>query len=1337
MLQRINTTCCSLIDCFDVNVDFAFFPRLFFSSFFPTGPISPNAYSLNTAERDEPLYLSSTTLSQHDTTSDKEHVLVAQKNFTTTTTSSSNRDYQTSTVKVYESDLDETDNGTQIISIKSTDHSPYDFSITNMSTTTDGSLINYRLGQPYKPEHYTQTKPTDFYDHSTNTIEDNDEGYDSSSRFNSKPTPERYLTPTKYRGVARLPLANMLLYNGNGLPKQDDDDDDMVNYGDKIIIPTKYRLRQDRINRLLANENRNRFRQPLQAPIEQDDDYEQQPFENEEIPSEQHRPRSYEKQQSRKRTAPIDEPVRQKQQSNYPPRRQSLERNVPSRESSPEQAEPNDEKLNSSQKPIQSSERDSSRKRTQSVEEPVRQKRPSQQRNKSSSRESSPEKLQTHRHETYTIEKLVKPREDSPTQYRPSRPHEQELSQKSTASVEEPQRQTRQQQSDYRSEQRNASSRESSPELIQTNRHELNKTQKSTKPRDESPPQQQQPSRRQTDSGDESLLPTSRKGQAQTQDSQIQNITSPKRSSNYEPRVQRNGFPRESPPSQRHPDQSNYYEIEVTPQRNGSIRHPSASPPRQFNQQPTDSGDESTEEHSQYFGQAPSQNRAAPIRNPSPLPPTKLHSNYEPRVLSNKPTESPNNVVTPREEPESNYYELEVSPERNLSSQKVPSPQRPSARRRTNSGDDSVEGNAQYYGQAPIQNRKASIENSPSKQAAAEHRAQSRPRNESPNSPPSLTQQQQRSNYYELDRTSNRMPSVQEQPVRQHQPPNEDQQRSRGPYDSTAHHDHRSDARTTVDHQSTTRHYRQIGASTQNIERDNLRLPYNRYRIIDGDFEVRENPSHQSRSGQIQFLFKAILQGRDSQENDDDLPRDRAPDQTDRHYTPSTHNQIRSNERLNRDNHQSSPDRDPRNRDPTDAGVNLRKDRPAKSNYSSRLSGESRDSRDQNKDTRSDDIDRRPLPSSNTDRKSYAPLNPSPPRMDSDYHITNQPPVDNPAITSRPKDDDDLNGIDAHSHTSSRPSPQTLPPRNKYYFGKNVEQPVSDDDSDEADCEMFGQAPQPRPLNNTNTRRNLNYSSVADSRLPSSSDHNTTGNPRFLYQNTIETATDGTITQQQQERSPSLMQSADGRMGRSVPHWQPSTNRTTPQRTGGQPSDDYINLTNYIDLNENFSNATANSVGFTQQHSTEANNYEENRRMSTKQPQSSNRFSPPNNDDRDDSPDDDDDDIHDVHDRPRGNRGDSSYIGEVDDDDDRLRQDDDSPHSSLPQPSGVNQLLRQNPVRDLPTTVQPSQYRPSAPVRSQPPIDTRAAANKKSGGGGGLFGFFRSSKTKNTSQLPS
>ena len=1345
-LQRINAICCFVIDCFDIDIDFAFFSFFFLLlRSLSIGPISSSARSLN-SERDQNLHLASTNRFFHDTIGDKEQALLSQNEFTTTTTLASlNKEKHASSIaKVYESDLDETQNSTQLISIKSIENSPYDFSLTNMSTITDSTLVNYRPNQQYKPEHYTQTDASDFYDHSTNTLDDIDDGYDSSSRFNSKSTSEKYLTPTKYRAVARLPLRNILLYTGNGLPKQyDDEDDDMVNFGDKIIIPTKYRLRQERINRLLANENRSHSRQPLQTAIEQDDDYEQRQSENEESPVQKRRPGPYEERQPRKRTQPVEEPVQQKRQQ------------LPlSRGSSPEQPEPHYEKIDLSHESTrsrdgsQSSVRQQPSKRTQPVEEPVREKQQQQQQSNyqpkhqlserpPSSRESSPEQPQNHHHESDSSPKPIESRDKSTIQQQhSSRSNELDQSRKRTQSVEEPVRQ--------KPQQRIQSSRDSSSEPTQIPVKSVHES---------VPPQQQQTSRQQVDSDDE-ILPKqsqqSRKGQAENQDPPIRNLTSPKPSSNYEQRTHRNGFRQGSSPPPSGKPNSNYYELEVTPQRNGSMGQ-SPPLPLQSKQQRIDSGDTSEEEQSEYFGQAPSQNRNTTMQNLSTVPSSKQHSNYEPRVPPHHVNESSNKEKVPREEGESNYYELELSPERNT-------PLRESSsfvRQRTNSGNESLEKHSQYYGQAPIQNTKTSTKNIPP--PVEESQARARSGNELTNRSPSSSQQQQQqhSNYYGLDRSSKRTPSSQEPSVRQHQSSYEEQQQPRRrrysprrtstpptaeeqvhqPNGSTQKRSHspayngrRVGAQATSNHRSPTRHHQERHISRRNNDRDPLNLLYNRYRIIDGDFELRENPPNGSQSRQIQFLFKALLQGRDSQEGEDNDRDDLSPARTySRHASDASSRGGRNRASPSNDDtpHMNGDDR---NENPTGQSDGRRTNRHQFSSITLSPRSAQRNARlnENNNPQKEDSVSGSRASPDRRQENGDSPRTHTPIPTNENDQVIDQAPVD--AQPARPVH------IDDDSHTSPKTPPRPSLPRSKYYFGKNVDYSVSDDDSDGADCQMFGHAPQSRSLNNTTTRRNLDYSSTTNPRFPPDSNNTSSVDARFAYQNTTGTTIDDRITHQQ-ERSPSPPHSTDGRTDHSIPNWQSSTSRSTSQRVDRQASDDYINTTNYIDLNQNFSNTTTATVGFPRQHSVDANNYEENRENTRKQQPPSNQFPQQKNDrkqshdddDQDDSPDDDDDDDDDdIHDQVQNNHGDATYINEIDDDDN------DSQHSSVPQipsSSSVNELLRQNPVRDVPATFRPAHYSPSPPIRQPGSVSTTGKPTKKSGGG--FFGLFRGSKKKN------
>ena len=226
----------------------------FFRYFYSTGATASYSSNLNTGV-DEHLYLSSTARLSNVTTIDKEYTLLSQKKPTTTLTEKDNRAFITT---VYESESEDTDEDTYLTLFKSIEDSPVYFPLTKMSFTATNSHNNYHEEKPYKPDHYTQTKPIDYYDHTTHTADDSDDDSDSLRYSKYRSRQDKFLTPTKYRKEHRPPLSS--LFPKNYGDEQSDNDDNIA-----IIIPTKYRLLQERQEKLLNDEKENRSQHNLQA----------------------------------------------------------------------------------------------------------------------------------------------------------------------------------------------------------------------------------------------------------------------------------------------------------------------------------------------------------------------------------------------------------------------------------------------------------------------------------------------------------------------------------------------------------------------------------------------------------------------------------------------------------------------------------------------------------------------------------------------------------------------------------------------------------------------------------------------------------------------------------------------------------------------------------------------------------------------------------------------------------------------------------------------------------------------------------------------------------------
>jgi hypothetical protein len=247
-----------------VNVYFTFFP--FFRYLYSTGSTSSYSSKLNAAV-EEHLYLSSTTRLSNITTIDKENTLFSPKKPTTSPAEKDNRAFIS---KVYESESDDTEDDTYLTSFEDP---RYYFPLTKKLNKTMNSHDNYDQDQDqeHKPDHFTQTKTIDHYDHTTNTDDDYDDDSDSASYSNYKSRQDKFLTPTKYRNGARPPLWNILPTNNVDEQKQSDDDE-TSDSGLPVIIPSKYKRLQKRIDKIRNEaEKENRLQQPVHIQNGQND----------------------------------------------------------------------------------------------------------------------------------------------------------------------------------------------------------------------------------------------------------------------------------------------------------------------------------------------------------------------------------------------------------------------------------------------------------------------------------------------------------------------------------------------------------------------------------------------------------------------------------------------------------------------------------------------------------------------------------------------------------------------------------------------------------------------------------------------------------------------------------------------------------------------------------------------------------------------------------------------------------------------------------------------------------------------------------------------------------
>ncbi|CAF2399723.1 unnamed protein product [Rotaria sp. Silwood2] len=216
------------------------------------GPILSYSSKLNTVA-DEHIYLSSTNRLLNVTTTDKESPLLSQR---TPKITLSKKDKRTLITVVYETD----NNDSYLSSLKSIkDLSSYT-SISSMLRKIDESHFNYDQERIYKPDHYTQTPSIECYEHSTNT------DIDDFDYNNSKTRQNKILTPTRYRSVTSSSISNISPLVTTNYQKRSNDNETLSS-GERIIIPTKFRLKQARIDKLLNDENKNLSEPELYKPF--------------------------------------------------------------------------------------------------------------------------------------------------------------------------------------------------------------------------------------------------------------------------------------------------------------------------------------------------------------------------------------------------------------------------------------------------------------------------------------------------------------------------------------------------------------------------------------------------------------------------------------------------------------------------------------------------------------------------------------------------------------------------------------------------------------------------------------------------------------------------------------------------------------------------------------------------------------------------------------------------------------------------------------------------------------------------------------------------------------
>jgi hypothetical protein len=518
----------------------------------------------------------------------------------------------------------------------------------------------------------------------------------------------------------------------------------------------------------------------------------------------------------------------------------------------------------------------------------------------------------------------------------------------------------------------------------------------------------------------------------------------------------------------------------------------------------------------------------------------------------------------------------------------------------------------------------------------------------------------------------------------------------------------------------------------------------------------------------MQLVFKAILQGDQVQERAQNVIHDLDNDENRNQIIFSAINPTNLHRTSPPNSHQSPINEDRQNQNSANEAYQKRSSHHSRVNSTSHTgqSTPERQSRDHDKHTNiGHDPSRQPVSSPDASRTKQS-------NTDSNQYSNDQLPLDNHPVpsnrNSRTANDDDIDGIHERSRSSSqnrkspkyetsplkrtdhsrssplltspKASPKSPESKKKYFFGENAQNPVPDEDSDGADCEAFGHNSQPKPLTNTSARRNLEFPSTTNSHFPMHANNNSES-PQFEQQTDIGTATGNSLTQQ---HSSSPDQSTVGKTEDSLQNAQTySPNRQTSLQANYETPDSYIEMPS-TSLNQNLSNTS--TTGFPPQYSADSDHYEQNLEINIKQEQPSIRFDGNTYEGRE-SPDEDDDPVEyedDPHDRPPDNPDGNNDSNDDDDENDNLPRDDDSPHTAIPPQSGLEQLIRQNPVRDVPTGFQPIQYPASYPVAStRTDINSTEKTNQKKGGGffGGLFSGNKSkevskNKGKSTQNKP-
>ncbi len=139
------------------------------------------------------------------------------------------------------------------------------------------------------PSEYVQTDAIDYYDHTTNT-ENYDDDSDGDSRASSISQPEKILIPTKYRSPSSKPLSDSVSINNRDYQEQTSDYEKKADVRVKILTPTKHRLKE--LQKLARQKNIDRSQDQSHRSSNENNGFQQQLSENPKQP-EQTQPSGY------------------------------------------------------------------------------------------------------------------------------------------------------------------------------------------------------------------------------------------------------------------------------------------------------------------------------------------------------------------------------------------------------------------------------------------------------------------------------------------------------------------------------------------------------------------------------------------------------------------------------------------------------------------------------------------------------------------------------------------------------------------------------------------------------------------------------------------------------------------------------------------------------------------------------------------------------------------------------------------------------------------------------------------------------------------------------------